>query len=67
MISCELFCLMTGGFTCGSERDVRNVKTNARLVEFGKNMLANLTGLVGGTFCEENDDFAKFPIWTLGN
>ena len=58
---------MAGRFACSSERDVSNVKIDARLVELGKNLLTNLTSLVSGAFGEENDNFAKFLIRTLGN
>ena len=58
---------MAGRFACSGERDVSNVKIDARLVELGKYMLTNLTGLISGAFGEKNDNFAKFLIWTLGN
>ena len=58
---------MAGRFACSGERDVSNVKIDARLVELGKNLLTNLTSLVSGAFGEKNNDFAKFLIWTLSN
>ncbi len=61
------FCLVTGGFACFGERDAGYMEIGARLMETGENMLADLTGIIGGALGEEDDDLAEFRIGTFGN
>ena len=58
---------MAGGFSCSGEGNLSDMEVNARLMEFGKNALADLTGLIGGAFGEEDDSLAEFLIRTLRN
>lgn len=58
---------MAGGFAGGGVGDAGNVEISARLVESGKDAVADLTGLVDGTFGEEDDNLAVFFVGTLGD
>jgi hypothetical protein len=61
----KCFRLVASGLTCFCERNTGNVEIGTRLMEMGENMLASLTGIVGGALGEENDYLAKFRIGTF--
>ena len=63
----KLFCLVTSGFSCGGEGDMRNVEIDARLMELGEDAFAELTSLVSRAFSKEDDNLTEFLIGTLCN
>lgn len=63
----KCFRLVASGLTCFGERDAGYMEIGARLMETGENMLADLTGIIGGALGEEDDDLAEFRIGTFGN
>ena len=61
------FCFMAGGLACFCKGDTSDVEVGARLMETGKDTLAELAGLISRAFGEENDHLAEFLIRTFGD
>ena len=63
--SCQLLCLLTGGLTRLRQRDLIYMEIDTGMMVFGKDALADSTGLIDSAFGEQDYCLTEFGIRTF--